>query len=156
MAKKSAGILIYRHRKKRLEVFLVHPGGPYWTNKDEGSWSIPKGEYEENEEPLLVARREFNEETGFDIEMVSKRDVFIALHPLIQPSGKQVSAWATEGDCDTKIISNLFSMEWPPNSGKIAEFPEVDRAEWFPIDASYRKIHKGQAGFLDQLCALLS
>jgi predicted NUDIX family NTP pyrophosphohydrolase len=147
--------LIYRHRKNRLEVFLVHPGGPYWAKKDDGSWSIPKGEYEENEEPLLVAKREFKEETGLEIEKVIKKDVFIALNPIIQPSGKRITAWATEGNCDTKIISNLFSMEWPPGSGKKADFPEVDRADWFPINVAYQKILKGQAGFISQLWALL-
>lgn len=125
------------------------------ARKDDGSWSIPKGEYEENEEPLLVAKREFKEETGLEIEKVFKKDVFITLNPIIQPSGKRITAWATEGDCDTKIISNIFSTEWPPRSGKKSEFQEVDRAGWFPVTVAYQKIHKGQTGFIVQLCALL-
>jgi len=147
MAKKSAGILLYRFREAKLEVFLVHPGGPFWAKKDIGAWSIPKGEFAEGEDPLVAARREFQEETGFSIS-----GNFIALLPLKQTGGKLVCAWAVEGDCHaTTIKSNTFSMEWPPRSGKRTEFPEVDRAGWFPLEIARDKILKGQAGFLEEL-----
>jgi predicted NUDIX family NTP pyrophosphohydrolase len=148
MPKKSAGILMYRLRK---EVLLVHPGGPFWTKKDIGSWSIPKGEYTDTEDPFTVAKREFEEETSFQVD-----GDFTPLTPLKQPSGKMVSAWAVEGNCDaSKIISNTFLMEWPPRSGKKQEFPEVDRAEWFAIDTAKKKLLKGQVGFIEELCKLL-
>ena len=147
MAKKTAGLLLFRHRESGLEVFLVHPGGPYWMKKDAGSWSIPKGELEESEDPLDAAKREFKEETGFVAE-----GNFIALSPLKQPGGKVVYAWAMEFDCDAASIkSNMFSMEWPPRSGKRTEFPEVDRAGWFALEIAKEKILKGQVGLLEEL-----
>ena len=148
MAKKeSAGLLMYRLRDSTLEVFLVHPGGPYWAKKDLGSWSIPKGEFEEGEDRLNAAKREFREETGFLPE-----GSFAALTPVKQPGGKTVHAWAVRGDCDAEtIVSNRFSIEWPPRSGKRQEFPEVDRAGWFTMDVAKEKILKGQLGFLEEL-----
>jgi predicted NUDIX family NTP pyrophosphohydrolase len=148
MAKKeSAGLLMYRLRDSTLEVFLVHPGGPYWAKKDLGSWSIPKGEFEEGEDRLNAAKREFREETGFLPE-----GSFAALTPVKQPGGKTVYAWAVRGDCDAEtIVSNRFSIEWPPRSGKRQEFPEVDRAGWFTMDVAKEKILKGQLGFLEEL-----
>lgn len=148
MAKKrSAGILLYRLRGGAIEVFLVHPGGPFWAKKDDAAWSIPKGEYVESEDPLSVAKREFREETGFEIT-----GTFRALTPLKQPGGKVISAWAVEGDIDAAAItSNTFSLEWPPKSGRTNEFPEVDRAGWFDLPAAARKILPGQRPFLDQL-----
>jgi predicted NUDIX family NTP pyrophosphohydrolase len=146
--KESAGILMYRLRNSTLEVFLVHPGGPFWTKKDIGAWSIPKGELLQDEDHLNAAKREFQEETGFLPE-----GNFIALTPHKQPGGKLVYAWAVKGDCDAKmIVSNTFSMEWPPLSGKRQDFPEADRAEWFTIDVAKEKILKGQAAFLEELC----
>jgi predicted NUDIX family NTP pyrophosphohydrolase len=147
MSKKSAGLLLFREVSGRLEVLLVHPGGPFWAKKDEGVWSIPKGEFEDNEEPLAAARREFEEETGFtsDGEMV-------ALKPLRQSSGKLVYAWAMKGDVDPAgLRSNTFSLEWPPKSGQYRKVPEIDRAAWFTVEAAGRKILKGQAAFLVQL-----
>ena len=147
MAKRSAGLLIYRFRQEALEVLLVHPGGPFWAKKNEGAWSIPKGEYAEDEDPFAAAKREFKEETGFDAS-----GEFRFLATIRQPSGKIVSAWAVEGDLDAeRIRSNTFTMEWPPKSGKQAEFPEVDRAGWFGVDQARTKILKGQRGFLDAL-----
>jgi len=151
MANNSAGLLMYRHREGILKVFLVHPGGPYWAKKDLGSWSIPKGEFTPDEDPLEAARREFEEETGFPVA-----GHFSPLTPIRQPSGKIVHAWAFEGDCDPSAIkSNTFSMEWPPRSGKYQEFPEVDRAEWFTIETAKDKILKGQVGFLDELQGMI-
>lgn len=145
--KASAGLLVYRLRNASLEVFLVHPGGPFWTKKDLGSWSIPKGELLEGEDRLDAAKREFHEETGFVLQ-----GSFVALPPLKQAGGKLVYAWAVRGDCDTNAItSNTFSMEWPPRSGQRREFPEVDRAEWFAIEVARGKILRGQIGFLDAL-----
>jgi predicted NUDIX family NTP pyrophosphohydrolase len=148
MAKKeSAGLLMYRLRNSTLEVFLVHPGGPYWAKKDLGAWSIPKGEFEKGEDRLSAAKREFQEETGFLPE-----ENLVALTPIKQPGGKLVHAWAVSGDCDAKTISsNRFSMEWPPRSGKYQEFPEVDRAGWFMMEVAKEKILKGQVGFLEEL-----
>jgi predicted NUDIX family NTP pyrophosphohydrolase len=147
MSKKSAGLLMYRETQGQIEVFLVHPGGPFWANKDEGAWSIPKGEFSEDEEPLEAAKREFREETGF----VAKGE-FQPLAPLKQPSGKMVYIWAVKGDVDARALkSNTFSLEWPRGSGKVAEFPEVDRAAWFTIGIARRKLLKGQIAFLDQL-----
>ena len=151
MAKKSAGLLMYRRRQSGLEVFLVHPGGPFWARRDEGAWSIPKGEYASGEDPLDTARRDFQEETGFEGE-----GDFIPLTPRKQPSGKVISAWALEGDCDASLIkSNTFSMEWPPRSGRQQEFPEVDRAGWFTVPAAKEKILKGQVPFLNELNEIL-
>lgn len=149
--KESGGILLYRRISGKLEVFLVHPGGPYWAKKDDGAWSIPKGLLEPSEDSLKAAVREFEEETGFKID-----GAFTALAPLTQPSGKIVYAWAVEGNCDAHAVkSNTFTMEWPPRSGIRAVFPEVDRGAWFPIDVARRKITKGQAGFLVELENLL-
>jgi predicted NUDIX family NTP pyrophosphohydrolase len=147
MAKHSAGLLIYRDHNGLLEVFLVHPGGPFWAKKDLGAWSIPKGEFEPEDDPLEAAKREFAEETGF-----TAAGPFAPLGSLKQPSGKTVYAWSAEGNYPSQEVkSNTFTMEWPPRSGKTQEFPEVDRAEWFTIDSAREKILKGQAGFLDQL-----
>lgn len=144
--KKSAGILVYR-LKKELEVFLVHPGGPLWKNKDEGAWSIPKGEFGDDEDPLKAAKREFTEETGIVID-----GDFIRLDPVRQKSGKIVHAWAVESDPDTSnIISNTFELEWPPRSGKKINVPEVDRGEWFGISEAKLKINPGQVGLIEQL-----
>lgn len=149
--KRSAGILLYRRHGSAVEVFLVHPGGPYWARKDDGAWSIPKGEYDEGEDPLIAARREFTEETGSQVT-----GLFHPLAPVTQPSGKVVSAWAVEGDLDPATVrSNRFSMEWPPHSGKRQEFPEVDRGAWFDIPAACVKLQAGQRGFLEQIQALL-
>jgi len=143
---------MYRFREGALQVFLVHPGGPYWEKKDAGSWSIPKGEFNiETEDALAAAKREFAEETGFTVE-----GNFISLETLTQPSKKIVHAWAIEGDCDAaKIKSNTFSMEWPPLSGKQQEFPEVDRAQWFTIETVKTKLLTGQVAFIDRLLARL-
>lgn len=142
----SAGILLYR-RSPALEVFLVHPGGPFWAKKDAGAWSIPKGELDEGEEPLRAAVRELTEETGFTVD-----GEFRALAPLRQKSGKTILAWAVEGDCDPALLrSNLFSMEWPPKSGRQQEFPEVDRGAWFGLDEARTRIVGGQAALLDEL-----
>jgi predicted NUDIX family NTP pyrophosphohydrolase len=152
MIKKSACLLIYRSRHGELEVFLVHPGGPFWAKKDEGSWSIPKGEYTPGEDPFAVAEREFEEETGF-----KAFGEFIPLTPRKQPSGKIITAWAFEGDCDaSELKSNTFRMEWPPHSGRQQEFPEVDRGGWFTIPMAREKIVQGQAGFLDELDQILT
>lgn len=143
----SAGILLYRRRGGTLEVFLVHPGGPFWAKKDLGAWSLPKGEFAEGEDPLAAAQREFEEETGFSID-----GDFRPLQPLKQPGGKVVHAWAVEGDCDpARLHSNVFTLEWPPKSRQMKEFPEVDRAAWFTIPEARQRILKGQAPFLDEL-----
>lgn len=148
MQKRSAGLLIYRFRENILQVFLVHPGGPFWVNKDAASWSIPKGLYLEDESALDAAKREFKEETGFDAPAGN----FMELSALKQPSGKIVSAWAAQGDFDaSKISSNLFEMEWPPKSGKVQKFPEADCGEWFDLKTARKKILKGQIPFLDEL-----
>ena len=151
MAKQSAGLLMYRLRDGKCEVLLVHPGGPFWAKKDLGAWSIPKGEYEAEEGPFEVAKREFQEETGFTAE-----GDFIPLKQRKQAGGKLVSAWAIEGDWDASaIVSNTFTMEWPPRSGQRREFPEVDRAGWFPLDVAKEKILTGQTGFLEELDEIL-
>lgn len=151
MAKKSsAGLLLFR-RRGGLEIFLVHPGGPLWAKKGAGAWSIPKGEFEEGEDPLQVAKREFTEETGFPID-----GEFRQLDALKQPGGKIIHAWSIEADCDaSRVRSNLFSMEWPPKSGRMQSFPEVDRAEWFTIPEARKRIIAGQVGFVDQLTSRL-
>jgi predicted NUDIX family NTP pyrophosphohydrolase len=147
MPKKSAGLLLFRETAGHLEVLLVHPGGPFWAKKDDGAWSIPKGGFEEDEDPMAAARREFEEETGFLAD-----EATIPLEPLRQPGGKLVYAWAIKQDLDPSgLTSNTFSMEWPPKSGRHQEFPEVDRAAWFTVEAAGKKILKGQAGFLAQL-----
>lgn len=151
MSKKSAGILLYRIRNQQLEVFLVHPGGPFYAKKDLGSWSIPKGEFE-NEDALEAAKREFHEETGKQVE-----GDLISLKPIKQKSGKTIFAWAVEGDVDaSNIKSNLFELEWPPKSGKMQSFPEMDRAEWFLMKMAIEKIHQGQVGFLVELSEKLN
>jgi predicted NUDIX family NTP pyrophosphohydrolase len=151
MGKESAGLLLYRRRQGKLEVFLVHPGGPFWAHKDTGAWSIPKGEYGPEEDPLTAARREFTEETGF-----TAAGPFLPLTPLKQKSGKLVQAFACEGEVDPGgLTSNTFPLEWPPHSGQMKEFPEVDRAAWFPLAEATEKIHPGQAGFLQELARLV-
>src|SRR5579864_6582417 len=138
--KRSAGLLLFRRRASAIEFFLVHPGGPFWTKKDEGAWSIPKGLYEGGESPLAAARREFTEETGFTVD-----GDFVELGAFKQPGGKLVSAWLVEGDCEPRALkSNRFCIEWPPRSGRTAEFPEIDRAGWFAPGEAARKIHRGQ------------
>jgi predicted NUDIX family NTP pyrophosphohydrolase len=147
MPKRSAGLLMYRFREGVLEVFLVHPGGPFWAKKDLGAWSIPKGEYPPEEDALAAAQREFAEETGCAI-----RGDLLPLAPLKQPSGKLIAAWAFQGDCDAgSIQSNTFSLEWPPGSGRRQEFPEVDRAVWFTLEEAKARIIPGQVGFLEEL-----
>jgi predicted NUDIX family NTP pyrophosphohydrolase len=147
MAKLSAGLLMFRRQADAIEALLVHPGGPFWAKKDLGAWSIPKGEYTEDEDPLAAALREFQEETG-----IRPDGQFIPLGQIRQPGGKLVTAWAFAGDCDAaEIKSNLFSMEWPKGSGRMQQFPEVDRGEWFPLPDAQRKILKGQLGFLHRL-----
>jgi len=147
MAKQSAGILLYRKTNSGLQVFLVHPGGPFFKNKDAGVWSIPKGEFLDDEGPLDAAKREFHEETGLSID-----GKFLRLEPVTLKSGKIVHAWAVEGDIDaTSIYSNMFEMEWPPKSGKRQSFPEIDRAGWFDVDEAKVKISGAQAGLIDNL-----
>jgi len=151
-AKQSAGLLMYRRRGGAVEVFLVHPGGPFWAKKDAAAWSIPKGEFAADEDPLAAAQREFVEETG-----LSPSGPFAALAPIKQTGGKTVVAWAVEGDCDPAAVrSNTFTMEWPPRSGRRQEFPEVDRAEWLTLAVARDKIHKGQVPLLEELERLLS
>jgi predicted NUDIX family NTP pyrophosphohydrolase len=145
---RSAGILLFRGRGPGLEVLLVHPGGPFFARKDLGVWSIPKGEYDADEDPLVCARREFEEELGSPLP---PGDV-VALGEVKQKSGKIVTAFAAEGDIDaTAAKSNTFTMEWPPRSGRTAEFPEIDRAEWFGIDAAREKLVPAQVAFVDRL-----
>jgi predicted NUDIX family NTP pyrophosphohydrolase len=147
MSKVSAGLLMYRVREGELEVLLAHPGGPFWINRDAGAWTIPKGEIQEDEEPLAAARREFEEEIG-----LQPQGEFIALQPITQKSGKLVHAWAFEGECDTTCIrSNTFQMEWPPRSGKFQAWPEVDRACFFRIKEAKEKINPAQVAFLQEL-----
>jgi predicted NUDIX family NTP pyrophosphohydrolase len=152
--KRSAGLLVYRRRGEGLELLLVHPGGPYWAKKDDGAWSMPKGEYSDDEEPFEVALREFWEELG---SPPPPAEGAVFLGERRQPSGKVVSAWAVEGDLDvTAVESNTFEMEWPPRSGRTAEFPEVDRAGWFDPDAARKKLVRGQVPFIDLLMASLT
>jgi predicted NUDIX family NTP pyrophosphohydrolase len=147
MPKLSAGLLLFRRRKGTLEVFLVHPGGPFWTKKDLGAWSIPKGEYAEGELPLEAAKREFREETGFPVDGDP-----VELGTVKQAGGKLVSVWAVEGDCDpAKLVSNTCLIDWPPRSGRKMEIPEVDRGDWFGIEAAQERILKGQLPALDLL-----
>jgi predicted NUDIX family NTP pyrophosphohydrolase len=148
MTKRSAGILLYRGKGAGLDLLLVHPGGPFWAKKDLGAWSIPKGEYQEGEDPLAVARREFEEEIG---SQAPARDA-IELGELAQPSRKLVTAYAIEGDFDANTLkSNLFEMEWPPKTGRLQSFPEVDRAQWFTVEEAREKILPGQRPFIDRL-----
>jgi len=147
----SAGILLYRRRDSGLEVFLVHPGGPYWASKDEGAWSVPKGFVDAGEEDLACARREFKEETGFDVPGDGReRD----LGTFRLPGGKRLHVWAVEGDCNPGALhSNLFEMEWPPKSGRTARFPEVDRGSWLDRIPALLKITKGQRPVLEKFYA---
>jgi predicted NUDIX family NTP pyrophosphohydrolase len=147
MSVHSAGILPYRWSDNGLEVLLVHPGGPFWSGKDEGAWSIPKGIYEEIENPLQAAKREFREETGFEAD-----GEFMDLGTIRQPSRKTIHIWALKLDLDAdRVRSNKFTMQWPRKSGIMMQFPEIDRAEWFDIERSRQKIQKGQSGFIDRL-----
>jgi len=148
VAKRSAGILLFRGRGPALRLLLVHPGGPFWAKKDLGAWSIPKGESEEGEDALAVARREFEEELGSQ----APAGEVIDLGELVQPSRKVVTAFAIEGDFDaSRLASNLFEMEWPPKSGREQSFPEVDRAQWFTVEEAREKILPGQRPFIDRL-----
>ena len=148
MTKRSAGILLFKERGAGLRLLLVHPGGPFWAKNDEGAWSIPKGEYDEGEVPLAVARREFDEELGSP----APAGGVIELGELVRPSRKQITAYAIEGDFDpSSLKSNRFEMEWPPKSGTMQSFPEVDRAEWFTPDEARIKILPGQRPFIDRL-----
>jgi predicted NUDIX family NTP pyrophosphohydrolase len=148
VAKRSAGILLFRGRGPALRLLLVHPGGPFWAKKDLGAWSIPKGESEEGEDALAVARREFEEELGSQ----APAGEVIDLGELVQPSRKVVTAFAIEGDFDaSRLASNLFEMEWPPKSGRVQSFPEVDRAQWFTVEEAREKILPGQRPFIDRL-----
>jgi predicted NUDIX family NTP pyrophosphohydrolase len=151
MAKTSAGIVLYRRRAAGVEVLLVHPGGPFWAKKDDGAWSIPKGLADEGEDLLAAARRECFEETGAEVS-----GDFIALGAHKQPGGKTVVAFACEGDFDPALLrSNVFTVEWPPRSGKTAEFPEVDRAGWFSVDEALQKVTKGQRPIIAGLAGKL-
>ncbi len=151
MSLHSGGVLLYRFRGDELQILLVHPGGPFWKKKDEGAWSIPKGQFEENESPLDAAKREFKEETGFDAD-----GNFVDLGSIKQSSKKIIHAWALESDLDeTKIVSNNFELEWPKNSGRMKEFPEIDKAGWFNIEQAKKKMQKGQLGFINRLMSKL-
>ena len=147
MPKRSAGLIMFRRKTNVIEVLLAHPGGPFWIKKDLGAWSIPKGELGDAEDPLTAAKREFTEELG-----LTPQGEFMPLGEVRQPGGKIVAAWAFEGDCDpSKVRSNTFSMEWPPHSGKMEQFPEIDRAEWFSLETARSKLLKGQLSLLDRL-----
>jgi predicted NUDIX family NTP pyrophosphohydrolase len=151
-ARRSAGLLLYRHGARGLEVLLVHPGGPIWARRDEGVWSIPKGEYEDDEDPLAAAQREFAEELGHPAPGGAESE----LGEVRQKSGKVVTAWALAGDLDAAdITSNTFTMEWPPRSGRMSEFPEVDRAQWFTADEARSKLNPAQVPFIDRLLTTL-
>lgn len=150
--KTSAGILLYRFREKKPEFFLVHPGGPFFVNKDAGAWSIPKGEFTEGEDPLEKAKQEFEEETSHKLTQKE----FMELKPVKLKSGKKIYAWATEGDLDHGAIrSNAFAMEWPPRSGQVKEFPEVDRAGWFDAETAKEKLNPGQVPLIEELAEKL-
>ena len=151
MKKQSAGILAYRFRNEHCEVFLIHPGGPYWKNRDRDAWSIPKGEFDQGERPFDAALREFKEETGHEVD-----GDFWELQPVIQKGGKTVYAWAVEADLDAaNITSNTFKMEWPPKSGEYKDFPEADKAEWISVDEAQERMFKGQEPLIDQLAETL-
>jgi predicted NUDIX family NTP pyrophosphohydrolase len=147
VAKRSAGLLLFRTAAGAVEVLLVHPGGPFWAARDDGAWSIPKGEVAASEDPLQAALREFREEMGQSV-----RGDFISLGSRRQTGGKTVHAWGVRSEFDpSQIVSNTFTLEWPPRSGRQQEFPEIDRAAWFPLEIARVKILKGQVGFLDEL-----
>ena len=147
MPRTSAGLIPYRRREGRVEVFLVHPGGPFWANKDTHAWSVAKGEVERDEDLLHAAHREFSEETGLTLAGSA-----IPLAPIRQASGKLVHVWAIEADIDPSVVqSNSFPLEWPPRSGQVRQFPEVDRAAWFDLAEARSKIHKGQGAILSDL-----
>jgi predicted NUDIX family NTP pyrophosphohydrolase len=149
VTRQSAGILLHRRRDGSIEVFLVHPGGPLWRNKDAGAWSIPKGEFVDGEDALAAARREFEEETGKSID-----GDFVALTPIRQGGGKIVHAWAVEGDIALAgLVSNTFDIEWPPRSGRMQSFPEVDRYAWLGLDEARSKINEAQRALLDELAS---
>ena len=151
MPRLSAGLLMYRIKESELQVLLAHPGGPYFAKKDEGAWTIPKGELDGDEDLLLTARREFKEETG-----IAAAGPFIPLLPIQQKGGKVVHAWAFAGDCDpATLASNTFTLEWPPKSGKRQEFPEIDRAEWFDVETARKKIKAGQDALIEELAAMV-
>ena len=148
MPKQSAGLLPFRWREQRLEVLIAHMGGPFWAKRDDGAWSIVKGEYDAREDPLAAARREFEEEMG----AAAPTGPPLELGELRQSSGKRIAVWAVEGDFDvTRVHSNTFSMEWPRGSGRLQEFPEIDRAGWFDLPTARRRLVKGQAPFLPRL-----
>jgi predicted NUDIX family NTP pyrophosphohydrolase len=150
MPKQSAGILVYKRINNQLQVFLVHPGGPFWAKKDGGAWSIPKGEYLDDEEPLAAAKREFTEETGQTID-----GDFIPLKPIKLKSGKIVHCWAIEGDVDAdNVVSNIFPIQWPYKSGKFIDIPEVDKAGWFDVETAKKKINIAQVAFIEELAGL--
>ena len=149
-AKTSAGILLYRRKNDSLQVFLIHPGGPYFTNKDDGVWSIPKGLTDPGEDPQAAALREFNEETG-----CTPQGDFRPLSPVQQKGGKTVLAWAAEGDCAESITSNTFELEWPPHSGRMQRFPEADRGGWFTVSEAKKKIIAAQIPLLDELQSIV-
>ncbi len=152
MPKQSGGLLMFRYRESALEVFLVHPGGPFWAKKDAGAWGIPKGEYTADEDALDAARREFQEETGFTAD-----GNFLELGAVKQAGGKVVSVWGVEGDCDpAALVSGTFQMEWPPRSGRQAEFPEVDRGAWFSLEEARERILSSQRPVLDLLTKRLN
>jgi predicted NUDIX family NTP pyrophosphohydrolase len=148
VARTSAGVLLYRWRPGGVEVLIGHMGGPFWARKDDGAWSIPKGEYGDGEEPLAVARREFEEELGSPVPA----DELVPLGEVRQSGGKRLTVWAAEGDLDAAACrSNTFELEWPPRSGRVQEFPEIDRAAWLPVDEARAKLVKAQVAFLDRL-----
>jgi predicted NUDIX family NTP pyrophosphohydrolase len=145
--RKSAGLLMFRHDGGTLRVLLAHPGGPFWQGKDEGAWTIPKGEYDESEQPLAAAQREFGEETGFAVS-----PPFISLGEVVQKSGKRITAWAFAGECDPAgLRCNHFELEWPPRSGRRQHYPEIDRVEWFALNDARGKINPAQRALLDRL-----
>jgi predicted NUDIX family NTP pyrophosphohydrolase len=157
MKKRSAGILMYRRLGPELELLLVHPGGPFWARKDLGAWSIPKGECGDGEDLLAAAKREFREELGAEAGGASPESRFLDLGTLVQPSRKEIAAWAVEGDfAVAELKSNKFELEWPPKSGKKKQFPEVDQAEWFVLADARRKMLPGQVEFIDRLLALIA
>lgn len=153
MSKTSAGVLLYRRRDSGVEVLIGHMGGPFWARKDDAAWSVPKGEYDPGEEPFDVARREFEEEVGTPVPA----DDFLALGEVRQSGGKVLTVWAAEGDLDAAAAhSNTFALEWPPRSGRLQEFPEIDRAAWLSVDEARTKLVRGQVPLLDRLLAALA